>query len=109
MEQLEEVYKVNVLGPLLVTRAFFSLLLAGQQRTIINIASMAGSSSLHQTLLQKPETSVFASSLLGYATSKAALNMGKSRCQALLFCLSEASLPHPGHPTQATGDGDHLL
>ena len=76
-EQLEEIFKVNFLGTLLVTRAFLPLLLAGKQRKIVNISTGYGSIQMHASLISRPNPSVLGSSNLGYASSKAALNMRK--------------------------------
>lgn len=74
-EQIEEIHKINVLGPLAVVRAFLPLLEASKQRTIVNVTSLAGSIGFHQEALAAPEPNVFAQSGLGYTASKAALNL----------------------------------
>ncbi len=77
IEQIDEIFRINVLGGLNMVRAFLPLLEAGRQRTIVSITSLAGSISFHQQALAMPEPSLFAQGGLGYAVSKAAINMRK--------------------------------
>ena len=75
LEQIEAIFKTNVLGPLNVTRAFYPLLLKGTNKTIVNISSGAGSVSWHVEAVAAPEVQLMQSVSLGYKISKAALNM----------------------------------
>jgi NAD(P)-dependent dehydrogenase (short-subunit alcohol dehydrogenase family) len=68
-----EVYNVNTLGPLRVTKAFLGLLEKGQTKNLVNISSEAGSISA-----SRRETE------FDYTMSKAALNMQSKTLQNYL-------------------------
>lgn len=63
-EMMEKMYKVNSLGPLKVTHSVINLLLAGEEKLLINISSEAG--SIGDCWREKE---------YGYSMSKAAVNM----------------------------------
>lgn len=67
---LREVYETNVIGPVSVTGLLLPLLHAGQKRTIVNVSSELGSLSLHGD----PKFQFASVNLLGYCSSKTALN-----------------------------------
>jgi NAD(P)-dependent dehydrogenase (short-subunit alcohol dehydrogenase family) len=70
MDAMMDVFRVNTLGPVLVTQAFVGLLAAGHQPRVINISSDAGSLGLRS-----------GHGSYAYPASKAALNMF-TRCLA---------------------------
>ncbi|KAM4614269.1 C-signal-like [Discoglossus pictus] len=85
-EDMLNVYKTNVVGPLLVTQAFYPLLkksalihdqepLSCQKAAVVNVSSMLGS------IDQMSVTFNPAKQVVSYRISKAALNM-LTRCQA---------------------------
>lgn len=78
LETIETVFKVNTLGPIIVLRAFLPLLNKGSKKTVIHIFSGAGSTGNHAKAAVgvEPAPLVFSAGL-GYACSKAALNMGE--------------------------------
>lgn len=61
--ELASVFRVNSIGPMLVTRAVISSLRRGERKTIVNISSILGSIEAHQ------------GGSYSYRASKAALNM----------------------------------
>ena len=63
-EKTSQLFNVNTLGPLRVTKAFLPLLRRGSMKTIVNISSEAGSIE-----------SCWRKGMFGYSMSKAALNM----------------------------------
>ncbi|XP_063169281.1 C-signal-like [Candoia aspera] len=99
-ENMSEVYKTNVIGPMIVSQTFLPLLRKASQESpqkgmscskaaIINVTSECGSI-----------TNVFAwnlSELISYRCSKSALNM-LTRCQSLHFAKDEilCITLHPG-------------
>jgi NAD(P)-dependent dehydrogenase (short-subunit alcohol dehydrogenase family) len=66
-EELEQTYRVNVVAPMMVTRAVLGNLRAGAQKKIVNISSMMGSLS---NAAATPDAKSYA-----YRSSKSALNM----------------------------------
>lgn len=66
-EELEQTYRVNVVAPMMVTRAVLGNLRAGAQKKIVNISSMMGSLS---NASATPDAKSYA-----YRSSKSALNM----------------------------------
>lgn len=66
-EEMVEIYRVNVPGPVLVTRALRPLLARGNNPRVVNISSRMGSCTLR--------TAASPMRNYGYAASKAALNM----------------------------------
>eukprot|EP00050_Salpingoeca_kvevrii_P006732 m.291299 g.291299 ORF g.291299 m.291299 type:complete len:245 (+) comp12452_c0_seq1:40-774(+) len=80
-----DVYRTNVVGPLLVTRALFDLLGRGTQKKVLNVSSIMGS-------IEKSGATV-----PSYRASKAALNMV---CKCIAEDTREAGLivlaVHPG-------------
>ncbi|XP_044283989.1 uncharacterized oxidoreductase C663.09c-like [Varanus komodoensis] len=99
-EDMAEVYKTNVIGPMVVSQVFLPLLRKAAQESpqkgmscskaaIINMSSEAGSIA-----------NLFAweyGQVVNYRCSKAALNM-LTRCQSLIFAKEEilCSAVHPG-------------
>jgi NAD(P)-dependent dehydrogenase (short-subunit alcohol dehydrogenase family) len=87
--ELERVYRINVVGPMMVTRALLPSLRAGRRRVVVNISSMMGSLS---DAASKPNAKSYA-----YRSSKSALNM-------LTVCMANELRPegftcvavHPG-------------
>ncbi|XP_048371184.1 C-factor-like isoform X1 [Sphaerodactylus townsendi] len=107
-EDMSEVYKTNVIGPMIVSQAFLPLLRKASQESpqkgmscskaaIVNMSSEAGSIT---NLL------VFdLGHVLGYRCSKAALNM-LTRCQSLEYAKDEilCIALHPGWVQTDMGD-----
>ena len=77
LEQIEAVFKTNVVGVLATTRAFYPLLLksTAERKLIINTGSTLGSIAFHLTGLAKPEIDPRTTYMGGYVISKAAVNM----------------------------------
>ncbi|XP_062997272.1 C-signal-like [Elgaria multicarinata webbii] len=110
-EDMIEVYKTNVIGPLVMSQAFLPLLRKAAQEknqegmscskaAIVNISSEAG--SITNMYLWKQESG----QVINYRCSKAALNM-LTRCQSLGFAKDEIlciSL-HPGWLQTEMGNG----
>ncbi|XP_053555468.1 C-factor [Bombina bombina] len=114
-EDMINVYKTNVVGPLLISQAFYPLLkksadlhanepLSCQKAAVVNISSLLGSIE-SQTFTFDP-----AKQVISYRVSKAALNM-LTRCQAegykkdgILF-----SALHPGWVKTDMGSERALL
>ncbi|KAJ5467893.1 hypothetical protein N7475_005645 [Penicillium sp. IBT 31633x] len=67
MNNLNETFNVNVMGPHLVSRAFLPLLRKGEKKTVINISTTMGSISMAEAFRSLPSPA--------YKISKAALNM----------------------------------
>lgn len=67
---VKEIYEVNVFGPIRVTQAFVPLLKAAPGAQVIMLSSELGS----LTSLLDPESEFYAANLLGYNSSKTALN-----------------------------------
>jgi NAD(P)-dependent dehydrogenase (short-subunit alcohol dehydrogenase family) len=67
---IKEVYEVNVFGPIRVTQAFLPLLKASKRANIVMVSSGLGSLSW----LSNPANANYGFNLLGYNTSKNALN-----------------------------------
>ncbi|QHW31168.1 SDR family oxidoreductase [Paenibacillus rhizovicinus] len=63
-EKIEQIYRVNAMGPLRVTQALGALLLQGEDKLVVNISSEAG--QINQTWRE---------GWYGYCMSKAALNI----------------------------------
>lgn len=94
-EMMEKMYQVNSLGPLKVTHSVVELLLAGEEKLLINISSEAGSIA---DCWRKKE--------YGYSMSKAAVNM---QSKIIQNHLEEKGLKvfalHPGYlKTYMLGD-----
>lgn len=70
MESIKDVYEVNVFGPIQVTQAFMPLLKASKAGRIVMMSSELGSI---QSLLD-PENEFYGVNVLGYNSSKSALN-----------------------------------
>ncbi len=82
-----QVYNVNTLGSLRLSQAFLPLLLAGQERLLVNISSEAGAIAACQR-----------DRWYAYAMSKAALNMQSVLLHNLLRDQGARVLVlHPGH------------
>jgi len=67
---IKATYEVNVFGPIRVTQAFLPLLLAAVAPRIVMVSSYSG--SIGRTL--DPATPSYSVNMLGYGSSKAALN-----------------------------------
>ncbi|GAB3153655.1 SDR family NAD(P)-dependent oxidoreductase [Micromonospora sonneratiae] len=70
-EDLQEVFEVNVYGPVRVTRVFLPLLRAAESPRIVMVSSGMGSVAT----VTHPELGALVSPSLAYPASKAALNM----------------------------------
>jgi NAD(P)-dependent dehydrogenase (short-subunit alcohol dehydrogenase family) len=68
---IQATYDVNVFGPIRVTQAFLSLLLAAPAARIVMVSSHAG--SIGRGALD-PTSASYATNLMAYSTSKTALN-----------------------------------
>lgn len=86
-EQMLRVYNINTLGSLRVTQAFLPLLLAGEEKLVVNVSSEAGSlGTCHRQ------------NWYAYAMAKAALNMQSCLVHNLLREHGGRVLVvHPGH------------
>ena len=78
LEQIGAIFRTNVLGPLATTRAFFSLMLKGTKKIVVNISSIIGSIDFHMDTIAAPEIMSMKTYVGGYSISKAALNMRES-------------------------------
>ncbi len=86
-EEMLRVYNVNTLGALRVSQAFLPLLLAGQEKQIVNVSSEAGSIG-----------TCWRDRWYAYAMSKAALNMQSVLLHRLLRGYGgQVVVCHPGH------------
>ncbi|HYE62681.1 MAG TPA: SDR family oxidoreductase [Phycisphaerales bacterium] len=101
-EELERVFRINAVAPMIVTRALLPNLRAGRARKIINISSIMGSLT---DAASKPDAKSYA-----YRASKSCLNM-------LTICLANelrkdgfaCAALHPGWvQTDMGGQGAHL-
>lgn len=70
LPDIKATYEVNVFGPIRVTQAFLPLLLAAPAARIVMVSSHSG--SIARAL--DPATPGYAVNMVGYASSKAALN-----------------------------------
>ena len=70
MAKVREVYDTNVFGVMALTQAMLPLLLKSKHGRIVNVSSSLGS----MTLANQPDSPVSQLRLLGYNTSKSALN-----------------------------------
>ncbi len=70
VDDIAQVYAVNVLGPIRVTQAFLPLLKAAGAANIVNVSSELGS----LTSLTDPGSEFYGVNILGYNSSKSALN-----------------------------------
>ena len=68
------VFKVNVVGVFLTTKAFLPLLRKKQSRTIVQLSSFFASTSFNR---KGPEKNPAATKVIAYNSSKAAVNMRK--------------------------------
>ena len=71
VEVIERIFATNFLGAIRVTQAFLPLLREAASASVINVTSDLGSI----TRASDPKSAYFGHRLLGYASSKAALNM----------------------------------
>ena len=84
--QIEEVFRVNAVGPLRMSNALYPLLLAGEEKLIVNISSEAGSIG-----------DCYRESWFGYCMSKSALNMQSALIHnRLRKCGGQVLVIHPG-------------
>jgi NAD(P)-dependent dehydrogenase (short-subunit alcohol dehydrogenase family) len=70
LELLTQVYQTNVFGPFLATREFLPLLRQSEAGRIVNVSSTLGS----LTEQSNPESAYYAFNIIGYNSSKTALN-----------------------------------
>jgi NAD(P)-dependent dehydrogenase (short-subunit alcohol dehydrogenase family) len=70
VDDIRQVYEINVFGPIRVTQAFLSLLKAAGSANIVNVSSELGSLGA----LTDPESEFYGVNGLGYNSSKTALN-----------------------------------
>lgn len=70
VEDIRRVYDVNVFGPIRVIKAFLPLLKAAGRANVVNVSSGLGSLGL----VTDPGTDYYGVNLLGYNSSKTALN-----------------------------------
>jgi NAD(P)-dependent dehydrogenase (short-subunit alcohol dehydrogenase family) len=70
LAKVREVYDTNVFGPMAMTQAMLPLLRKSKHGRIVNVSSGLGS----MTLASQPDSPVAQFALLGYNTSKSALN-----------------------------------
>jgi NAD(P)-dependent dehydrogenase (short-subunit alcohol dehydrogenase family) len=70
LAKVREVYDTNVFGPMAMTQAMLPLLRKSKHGRIVNVSSGLGS----MTLAGQPDSPVSQFALLGYNTSKSALN-----------------------------------
>lgn len=97
-DRMAEVYNVNALGSLRLSRALLPLLLAGLEKLIVNISSEAGAIG-----------ACGRSAWYGYAMSKAALNMQSALLHNLLRDSGGRVLVlHPGHVRSFMRGGEDL-
>ena len=83
LDMIQKTLNTNALGPIIVFRAFYPLLKAGSKKTVINISSNSGSITEHQQTASNREQRgpLYHEAGLGYAMSKAAINMGEFHMQ----------------------------
>lgn len=78
-KQYEHILKVNVVGPFLTTTAFLPLLRKKQSRVVVNMSSGLGSIAANRQASGPTANGTAMNTLmLGYCSSKAALNMQNS-------------------------------
>lgn len=82
VDDIRQVYEINVFGPIRVIKAFLPLLKAAGSADVVNVSSELGSLGA----LTDPESEFYAVNSLGYNTSKTALN-------AVTVSLSKALAP----------------
>jgi NAD(P)-dependent dehydrogenase (short-subunit alcohol dehydrogenase family) len=70
IDDIRQVYEINVFGPIRVTQAFLPLLKAAGSANIVNVSSELGSLGA----LTDPESEFYGVNVLGYNSSKTALN-----------------------------------
>ncbi|HTC89805.1 MAG TPA: SDR family oxidoreductase [Bryobacteraceae bacterium] len=70
LARVREVYETNLFGPMAMTQTFLPLLRRSKHGRIVNVSSGLGS----LTLASNPATPVAQMTILGYNTSKSALN-----------------------------------
>jgi NAD(P)-dependent dehydrogenase (short-subunit alcohol dehydrogenase family) len=70
LAKVREVYETNLFGPIAMTQAMLPLLQKSKHGRIVNVSSSLGS----LTLATQPDSPVAQMSILGYNTSKTALN-----------------------------------
>jgi NAD(P)-dependent dehydrogenase (short-subunit alcohol dehydrogenase family) len=70
VDEIRWVYDVNVLGPIRLIRAFLPLLKASDAANIVNVSSGLGSLAW----MSDPQNPYYGANLLGYNSSKTALN-----------------------------------
>ena len=97
LEAIEEAFKVNVLGPLAVTRAFYPLLLKGTGKTIVNVSTAAASLNWHIAGVAEPNVDPMRASSVGYKMSKVALNLQVCAPACTACPRSSRCLPYAGH------------
>ena len=70
LARVREIYETNLFGPMAMTQTFLPLLRKSKHGRIVNVSSGLGS----LTLASNPDTPVAQMTILGYNTSKSALN-----------------------------------
>jgi NAD(P)-dependent dehydrogenase (short-subunit alcohol dehydrogenase family) len=70
VDDIRQVYEINVFGPIRVTQAFLPLLKAAGSANVVNVSSELGSLGA----LTDPESEFYGVNSLGYNSSKSALN-----------------------------------
>lgn len=70
LAKVREVYETNVFGPMAMTQAMLPLLRKSKHGRIVNVSSSLGS----MTLISQPDSPMAQFQVLGYNTSKSALN-----------------------------------
>ncbi len=80
LEEMDAVFRTNVLGPLATTRAFYPLLLKGSKKIVVNMSSLMGSIDWHMDSIAASNIVPMKAYVGGYAISKTALNMRESFC-----------------------------
>ncbi len=70
LAKVREVYETNVFGPMALTQAMLPLLRKSKHGRIVNVSSSLGSI----TLISQPNSPMAQFQVLGYNTSKSALN-----------------------------------
>ncbi|MBY5641901.1 SDR family oxidoreductase [Rhizobium leguminosarum] len=70
VDDIRQVYEINVFGPIRITQAFLPLLKAASSANVVNVSSELGSLGA----LTDPESEFYGVNSLGYNSSKTALN-----------------------------------
>lgn len=83
----ENILKVNVVGPYLVTRTFVPLLLKRNTRTVVQISSGLGSLTRSRLGITDPKKNPVGNKWIAYNASKAALNMRKCAMRGAILQL----------------------